>query len=769
MLRFLLIALLLLPTMSIAELRLNSDLDNLFDADIEQLALVNGELEQLTTFEQLTDRQWIPLLPNNGNLGIVHGTRWLKINVYNPTDTENWLLQLNNRGLNVVEGWVSTSQGLQNFRIGALLPLKEGRDIAMPRLNAKVALPANSHAQIFLRLTHNGFADLNGKLTTMEVALEGRLHESATEITFYGVLMTLFLYHLVLLVGTRNTSYIGYCLFVLSTVCFFSFTEGYLWFMLPNHPNAVYAIGQGSIGLVSASAALFSLLYLNLRQFPIARYGLNLTMVLGILIFLFRLIYWNYPVLVFGGLLAAAVFLVIPIISLIRYIKFHDKLALVYFYSWALWSVLAFIVVLTLFNVLPIDLSAFWPILKAAFAIQSFVLAWSLGFRIRSLQQQRTRALAESDAKTDLLTRVSHEIRTPMNGIIGTSQLLESHLTTAEAHKLNDTIFHSGLSLLTIINDLLDLSRLENSSVKITPEPTPIKTLIHQVELTLQAQLKQKSLTLITDISERTPDTLLIDGPRLRQVLFNIVGNAIKYTAQGSIEIAVDFEPGKMSVIVKDTGRGIPSEKLESIFAPFVQVRDTAREMRTGTGLGLHIARSLIELMGGKIILNSQENVGTEVKICLPASATEMSQPTRMSVNATDHSLKVLVVDDNDVNLTVIAGLFKKLGHQCQSAKNGMEAVNIYFENHEDIDCIFMDCEMPVMDGYAASLKIREIELAKHLPAKPIIAVTAHAYAGHQEKIEAAGMDDQVSKPITRESIAMALNQLYHHQPIASS
>lgn len=730
--------------------------------------LLADQNPELTYFDvvELPDASWQRIDNEGASLGQVKEPLWLKLDIRNLQTNEHWYLVLNNRGIQKLDIWQADANGIVINRktLGAILPYDEGRSLKIPKLNFAFTQPPVEMTTLFVRVEHQGYLDLNGVIISTEEAITQIRREAIMEWLFYGIYIAFLMYHTVLFISGRERSHLGYVLFLGTIFLFFAFVEGYLFSLFSNRPAWGYSLGHASVALISVMASVFTLLYLDIRQSR-WRYIFYVIIGFGTTLAILRLLSNQVPALTIGSATALITFAIIPAASLHQHFRRQVPFALAFFAAWSVWSVMAIVIAFSALGFLTFDISGFWTSLKIAFAIQNIMLSWSLGVRIRALANASASAQAESAAKSALISQVSHEIRTPMNGIIGTSQLLEAHIKDDEGHELNEVIYHSGIALLTVINDLLDLSRLEAGKIEVKPEPTDIQKLTQQVFSTLHAQLKLKELTHTIEVSEQLPDALMLDSVRLRQVLLNLIGNAIKYTDQGSITVRLQFKHPQLSIEVIDTGRGIPEDRIEGLFEPFVQVRDDAQEQRSGTGLGLHIARSLTQLMEGSIHITSKVGEGTKIRLLLPTRQTSAVErqlaQDRMHHPETSKPLMVLIADDNPVNQRVLTGLLSKAGHEVAVVDNGFNAVSEYFEYHEKFDLVMMDCEMPGMDGYEATTKIREIEAAKHLPAVPILAVTAHAFEGHMQKVTDAGMDGQLNKPITKESLAQALLAIY--------
>lgn len=383
------------------------------------------------------------------------------------------------------------------------------------------------------------------------------------------------------------------------------------------------------------------------------------------------------------------------------------------------------------------------------------------------LKRSEQKALQANKTKDIFWANMSHEIRTPLNGILGMTNLLLDSRLNKDQKELIQIIKDSAENLNIILSDVIDYSKIETGELEILKKPFSLIKTLDQVISLFEHMASDKDIDLSYSIDSDVPYGILTDENRLKQILINLMANAIKFTDQGFVKILVERGPRKdiLKFSIEDSGIGIPETKREKLFKPFTQVDDTSSRKYGGTGLGLVICKNLVEILGGQIGLESQVGVGTTFSFSIKVMPVQVKNKEGSSLpSRKDHyftktvSLQILVVEDNPVNRRLLISLLNKNGHDPDVAVNGVEAVNMAKE--KEYDLIFMDLQMPEMDGITATRIILDMENHK----KPkVVAVTANVLQEDRDKCFEAGMDDFMAKPINN-NILLSILERYSKQ-----
>ncbi len=415
-----------------------------------------------------------------------------------------------------------------------------------------------------------------------------------------------------------------------------------------------------------------------------------------------------------------------------------------------------------------------------AFAgVTAVFITYSIGRYKKQMEEKAELARDALEAKSNFLANMSHEIRTPMNAIYGMAELMEDMETGVKEKEYVAVIKRSSESLLSIINEILDFSKIDSGKLEIIEEPYSFREMLQDVVTIIEFRMRDKNLSFILDMPDNLPGRLFGDSNRIRQILLNLLTNAVKFTNKGSVTLRIRWEEdrsysdprGILIISVADTGIGISEENMQKLFTAFGQVNTRKNRNVEGTGLGLAISKSLSEQMGGSIEVESKEGVGSEFRVRIPQKVDD-PKTEALNINRLENIIpggryqadfvapkaKVLIVDDNKVNLQVAAELLKLFGINAYLAESGNEAIDLVTRHLITYDIIFMDHMMPFMDGAEATKRIREMD-SSYAKNVPVVALTANAIKGVEKQLLDSGMSDYISKPVKVEQLGQVLRK----------
>lgn len=642
-----------------------------------------------------------------------------------------------------------------------------------------LTLAAGQQQDYYLRVASS--SSLNVPLVLSDArhyATEHELLEWLTGIGF-GILVGLLLYHLFLWLAAREKVFRFYVLYLGAAFFYLLCMNGIAYRLWPTSPDWNSHAQPFFLMAMLGASALFANDFLGGRA-QLGRAHFLALRAMALVPLLLACLQFALPLRVIYPMQALVTFPVAVTILLaaLSQLRQRPRETRLFLASWGLLIAMALLFALQslgAFPSLPVMLTLHG--MELTFTLQQLMLALALAERLNALKRERNqhleavlRAEAESAAKTEFLARMSHEIRTPLNALIGITELLSGTRLDPGQKTYVDTLGDSGHALLHVINDILDYSKIAAGKIELEQADFNLLDLLDECIRIFSLKAREKSLALVCERSRDLPVHVRGDMARLRQVLLNLLANAIKFTDHGTVHLRASLVAQqdarlRLRFEVEDSGIGIATDKLPQLFTSFTQADTSTSRQYGGTGLGLAISRQLVELMNGCISVSSAPGQGSlfrfDVELA-PAVAPALAAAPEGQVDTIDFvARQVLVVEDNPVNQMVTQGFLQRLGIAVTFAGSGQDALALLArDDAPPFDLVFMDCEMPGMDGFETTRRLRTWEGAQGRPRLTVVALTAHALPEHRAQCLAAGMDDYLSKPLLMPRLTEKLHEV---------
>lgn len=727
------------------------------------------------------------------NAGYSRSVFWLRLDLdYQPkasNDPANWLLELAYPPLDKLDLYLPDGRGGFKLaqRTGDTLPF-DSRPIRQNNYLFDLKLEPGKPLRVYLRLESQGSIQAPLTLWSSKAYLEeqpGRIYVLGI---IYGVLLVMLIYNLFIFLSVRDTSYLYYILYIASFGFYQISVNGagieYFW---PNNPwwaNAATPFLIGSAGLFGCQFAR-SFLHTREHSLWIDRI-LRVLMGVGALVMVLALTVSYAIALRLATYLALAFTVVIFTAGIVAWLR-GMRVARYFIFAWSAFLLGGVINTLMVLGFLPnIFLTMYAS--QIGSALEVGLLSLALADRINAMKEERTRILQETSRKLEqlnlelassnrlkdeFLATVTHELRTPMSGVIGSLELMQTVPMDIELAQYHKTATGSARDMMRMVNDILALIELQAGKLYPRREPFSLRGLCDGLRAQYAPRAEERGLRFVLQLDESLPDTLEGDAGKLTQALGYLIDNAIKFTHQGGVSLRVGGVPNNeglaLRIEVQDSGIGFSTPPDGALYQRFFQLDGSLTREYGGLGIGLALTRKLVALLGGTLTHESVPGQGSrfalELQVGQPVQS--IAPPPRRAggqVLRSPDQCTVLVVEDNAINQLVIRGMLLKLGYRVRTADNGAEAIELL--RREAIDTVLLDCQMPVMDGFATCRAIRTLPRCADLP---VLAITAHSHSGDRERCLAAGMSDYMAKPVKFEELQALLHDWLLCQPALPS
>lgn len=699
---------------------------------------------------------------NQITLGYRSDACWFRAELINASASNLplWLL-VDYALLDEVDLYLIGDSGVESWRLGDKQSFSS-RPVPIRIYTVPLILKAGDEKSLYMRVKTTSSMTVPLSLSGGNNFVEYYINNDWLIGVFYGIGLGLFFYHLVLWLNAREKVSRFYVVHVGAATLYIACLQGVaqrFWFEGVLFPDDTPYL---SAYIALAAAALFTRDYLHTQRWQrIDRTLLALAGLCSIAIVI-QLLAPSGSVNSIQPLIALLAMAIMMATGVYGWLK-GIREARIFVLAWAVFLGMTTLFAFNVYGLIDLPSTLSVHGIQIGMVLQQVLLAFGLAARLSALkdealsrQEEISRAQAESAAKSDFLAKMSHEIRTPMNAVLGLADLMRSTNLDPTQRNYVETIYSAGGSLLSVINDILDYSKITSGKIDLDLSTFDLESLLEDCLTIFHANAEKKGLRLVSDWGDSLPQWVEGDPTRVRQILLNLISNAVKFTDHGEVALfaraSAPDDQGYFTLRceVRDQGIGMTADQLGYLFQSFQQADSSTSRKYGGTGLGLAISRQLAEIMHGSVEATSELGKGTVFKISLQLRCSKKvaPEPRQMKDNSLA-GLRVLVVEDNAVNQMVIWALLKKLDITVTMISNGEEALERVTHQHHTFDLVLMDCEMPNMDGYETAQMIREWEETAKTNRIAIVALTAHALSDHRERCIASGMDDHISKPVT--------------------
>ena len=740
---------------------------------ITYLADISGDLHLEDILSNEHQQKFLPSTKEVLNFGFTDTTYWIKIDVVfdsQLTQTTDWIMEIAYPLLDDIAFYKQETQGYKKYVAGDTIPFSE-RAIEYPNPVFHITNEPGKSVTHYLRVNSSSSLQIPITIWSSDSFAENTGKKLLVLGAFYGIMFVMILYNFFIFTSIRNDAYLYYILYISSFTLFLASFNGlsfqYLW---PDSPRWGNIAVPFFISVSGFGATQFTRRFLNTPHTTPFLDKVLLGILLLSLTSIIASFTMSYQIAIRIAVLVALSFGITVLITGTACLIKGLRIARFFLLAWV--TLLLGIITHALLslglmptNTLTLHADQMGSVIEVV--LLSFALADRINsFRIEKevFQREAMSVLKSSNkVKDEFLATISHELRTPMNGIMNAMQLIRHTQLDEEQDGLVHIASQSSGNMLTLIDNILGFTEAQAGSLHLKEEPFITRELIKDIDNRFQTACTDKGITFKTNITPEVPDCLIGDDEKLQKLIGYFLDNSVKFTESGSIELNISIQEGTdtkeyqwVQFDVIDTGIGIKEEDKQNIFEVFQQADGSFSRRYGGLGIGLSIAKQVNTLMEGAINFESQIGKGTHVTLTIPMlEANKLPHPVIIDTNLIPENTRILIVEDNQTNQIILKKILEAQGYQTKIAENGQVALDIIDEFSPHV--VLMDCQMPIMDGFTATQKIRQLE--KPICDIPIIAVTANVMAGDKQRCLEAGMDDYLKKPTNKEILKTRIKQ----------